>query len=70
VLMDLKMPVMNGYEATRQIKALKPEVPVIALTAYTLARDRAMAFAAGCNAIITKPINKVLLLNELKQFLA
>ncbi len=69
VLMDLKMPVMDGYEATRQIKLLKPEVPVIALTAYALTKDKPKAFEAGCDAIVTKPVNKTELFKTIQSFL-
>jgi len=58
VLMDIKMPVMNGYEATRLIKQIKPQLPVIALTAYALPEDELKAKDAGCNHFITKPIDK------------
>ena len=57
VLMDIKMPVMDGLEATRQIKALMPDLPVIALTANAFDSDRHDAFAAGCNDFISKPVN-------------
>ncbi|MEI8186624.1 MAG: response regulator [Chlorobiaceae bacterium] len=67
VLMDIKMPVMNGLEATRQIKALRPDLPVIAQTAYTLPEDRNKAKEAGCDSFITKPINKNELLELIKQ---
>ena len=58
VLMDIKMPVMNGYEATRQIKQLRPNLPVIAQTAFTSTEDRKKAMEAGCDSFLTKPINK------------
>ncbi len=62
VLMDIKMPEMNGYEATKIMKAEKPELPVIAITAYALAGDREKAVAAGCDDYIAKPIKKADLL--------
>jgi hypothetical protein len=58
VLMDIKMPKMNGYEATKIMKAEKPELPVIAITAYALAGDRERSIAAGCDDYIPKPIKK------------
>lgn len=58
VLMDLLMPVMNGYEATRQIKAQCPKLPIIAQTAYAMADDRRKALEAGCDDFIAKPIGK------------
>ncbi|MBE0646733.1 MAG: response regulator [Bacteroidales bacterium] len=56
VLMDLKMPIVNGYEATAQIRASNPNLPVIAQTAYAMPSDRQEAMEAGCNDLITKPI--------------
>lgn len=58
VLMDLRMPVMDGYEATRIIKQLRPSLPVIAQTAYSLDSDKNKSFEAGCSEHITKPIIK------------
>lgn len=65
VLMDLKMPVMDGYQATRLIKTLRPELKVIALTAYALSNEKPKALEAGCDSIITKPLDKTLLFNEI-----
>lgn len=61
VLMDIKMPVMDGYEATRQIRQFNPGVVIIAQTAYAMAGDHEKTIAAGCNDYIAKPINKALL---------
>ncbi len=58
VLMDIKMPVMNGYEATREIRKFNNEIFIIAQTAYALASDREKALEAGCNDYISKPINR------------
>ncbi len=57
VLMDLKMPVMDGLEATRQIKAVRPELPIIALTANAFNSDRQQAFDAGCDNFMSKPVS-------------
>jgi PAS domain S-box-containing protein len=62
VLMDIKMPMMDGFEATRQIKTFRPDLPVIALTAHVTAEDRNAAMASGCNEYITKPVSKTTLL--------
>ena len=58
VLMDLKMPVMNGYEATRQIKEFRPGLPIVAQTAYSTVEDKNIAIKAGCDDFISKPISK------------
>ncbi|GAO31878.1 hypothetical protein JCM15548_14283 [Geofilum rubicundum JCM 15548] len=57
VLMDIKMPLMNGYEATRRIRHFNKEVIIIAQTAYGLTGDRKKSIEAGCNDYISKPIN-------------
>jgi CheY-like chemotaxis protein len=67
--MDIKMPVMNGLEATRQIKAINRDVPVIAITAYAMAGDENIALEAGCDAYLAKPISKKLLLEKIAEFI-
>jgi CheY-like chemotaxis protein len=61
ILMDLNMPVMDGYEAMRIIKSAYPEIPIIAQTAYTLTEDRNKCMKAGFNDYISKPINRLAL---------
>ncbi len=56
VLMDIKMPVLNGYEAVKQIRNFNKEVIIFAQTAYALSGDREKAIMAGCNDYISKPI--------------
>ena len=63
VLMDVQMPEMSGFEATKLIKQLRPDLPVIIQTALTTKEDREKAQEAGSNSFITKPINKTELLN-------
>ncbi|MDK2910654.1 MAG: hypothetical protein PWR20_2222 [Bacteroidales bacterium] len=69
ILMDFKMPGMGGYEATRQIRDMNPDIPIIAQTAYALSGDRQKAIDAGCNAYISKPIRKDVLMQTIQQFL-
>lgn len=57
VLMDIKMPVMDGLEATGKIKAAHPELPVVALTANAFESDRQQAIEAGCDNFLTKPVS-------------
>jgi PAS domain S-box-containing protein len=58
VLMDLKMPGMDGFDATRVIKRQRPGLPVIALSAYTLDTEKEKAMAAGCDDYLSKPLSK------------
>jgi len=57
ILMDIKMPVMNGYEAIKNIRSLNPTVPIIVQTAHTFSNEQAISKALGCNYFITKPID-------------
>lgn len=58
VLMDIKMPIMDGYEATRQIKEYRPDLPVIAQTAYSTEDDKKNSKSVGCDDFISKPISE------------
>ncbi|MFZ4546248.1 MAG: PAS domain S-box protein [Bacteroidales bacterium] len=68
ILMDIQMPVMGGYEATRQIRGFNQQVIIIAQTAYGLSGDREKAIEAGCNDYISKPINKIDLLALIQKY--
>jgi len=68
VLMDIRMPGMGGYEATRQIRQFNKDVIIIAQTAYGLSGDRQKALDAGCNDYISKPIDKDELLQLLQKY--
>ncbi|MBN2596846.1 PAS domain S-box protein [Labilibaculum sp.] len=62
ILMDMKMPVMNGIDATIEIRKFNQSIPIIAQTAYSSRKDKDEAIAAGCNDFISKPIKKEKLL--------
>lgn len=62
ILMDMKMPVMGGLEATRRIREFNAKVPIIALTANAFDSDKGSAIEAGCNAFLAKPLSKKQLL--------
>lgn len=70
ILMDIKMPIMDGYEATKQIKKFKPNLPIIAQTAYSTEVDRNKALASGCTDFVGKPIKKILLISKIKEHLS
>ena len=65
ILMDIKMPIMDGLTATKKIKSLHPTLPIIAQTAYTLSDDREKCKEIGCDGYLTKPIRKNELLSAL-----
>jgi len=67
ILMDLRMPVLNGYEATKIIKKNTPCIPIIAVTAYSLSETEEMAKEAGCDGYYTKPIRRDTLLNIIEK---
>ena len=69
ILMDIRMPNKDGYAATLEIRQIKPDIPIVALTAYAFANDKAKALAAGCDEFITKPINSKELMNVLNGYL-
>jgi len=66
VLMDLKMPVIDGYTATAMIKALNPAIKIIALTAYAMSGDERKALNIGCDDYISKPVNFESLYGKIK----
>jgi PAS domain S-box-containing protein len=69
ILMDIKMPVMDGIEATRQIKIMKPEIPVIAITAYAYDTDKKRLLESGFDEYLPKPLKRESLLKMINQFL-
>ncbi|MGE0088771.1 MAG: response regulator [Bacteroidales bacterium] len=69
VLMDIKMPDLNGLEATIEIKKLNPKIPIIAQTAYVMEEDEEASIKAGCDDYISKPIRPDNLLTIMSKFL-
>jgi CheY-like chemotaxis protein len=72
ILMDLSLPVIDGWEATRQIKAnpVTQQIPIIALTAHAMSGDREKALEAGCDDYDTKPVELTRLLTKMEALLA
>lgn len=68
ILMDMKMPEIDGFEATRQIKLINPQVHIIAITAYAMSGDEDRILATGCDGYLSKPINKKKLLEKIREF--
>ena len=71
ILMDLSLPVMDGWEATRQIKAIPAlsHIPILALTAHAMAGDEERALAAGCDGYLSKPISPSAVAAEVERIL-
>jgi two-component system, cell cycle response regulator DivK len=71
ILMDMSLPLIDGWEATRRLKAdsLTRNIPVIALTAHAMGEDRQKAIDAGCDDYDTKPIDLLRLLSKIQTFL-
>lgn len=71
ILMDIQLPVLDGYEATKRIKTMEEtkDIPIIALTSYAMVGDREEALNVGCDGYIEKPINPETIIAEIKKYL-
>ncbi|HET7261596.1 MAG TPA: response regulator [Casimicrobiaceae bacterium] len=69
ILMDMSLPICDGYEATRRIRASGAKLPIIGLSAHAMAGDAERALAAGCSDYMTKPVDDALLFRKLDQYL-
>ena len=69
VLMDIKMPIMNGLEATKAIKEKHPDLPILALTANAFDSDRQLAMDAGCDDFLSKPVSSEECLETIKRYI-
>jgi len=69
ILMDIQLPVIDGYEATRRIRAKALTMPIIGLSAHAMSGDAERALSAGCTDYLTKPLNDALLFEKLDQYL-
>lgn len=68
VLMDIKLPDMDGYSATREIKKINPDTPVIAQTAYAMLQERDKCIKAGCDDYISKPFTPTMLISLISKY--
>jgi signal transduction histidine kinase len=68
ILMDLKMPVLDGIEATRRIRKINADVPIIAQTAFVMAEEKTESLQAGCNHFLTKPLDRTILMEIIDSY--
>jgi CheY-like chemotaxis protein len=67
--MDIELPLMNGYEATKVIKQKRPDLPIIAQTAFAMSGERERSLEAGCDDYLAKPIRKDDLINAISRLI-
>jgi len=69
VFMDIQMPIMNGIDATKELKKINPQLPIVAQTAYSTQTDMQQAFKCGCDDFISKPVDPTIINKVLTRFL-
>lgn len=69
VLMDIQLPTVSGFDATQQIRKFKPDLPIVAQTAFAMIGDREKSLDAGCDDYISKPIRRKVFLSKLAKYL-
>ncbi|MBC8342862.1 MAG: response regulator [Bacteroidetes bacterium] len=69
VLMDIRLPGIDGYETTREIRKFRPDIPIVAQTAYVYHNNKHLVLDAGCDDLITKPIKKDVLLRKVNKYI-
>ena len=69
VLMDIRLPDIDGFETTQTIKSLKPNLPIIAQTAYAMQNDRELCLANGCDDYMSKPLDTDLLIQKINHYI-
>jgi two-component system cell cycle response regulator DivK len=69
VLMDIRLPDMDGFETTQKIKEINPNLPIIAQTAYAMFNDKDKCLEKGCDGYVSKPIDKDILFKKIKQYI-
>ena len=70
IIMDISLPIVNGYQAMKKIREVKPYIPIVTLTAYAYEGEREKSFEAGTNDYLTKPINSLTLMPVLAKYLS